>query len=83
MFVQSAAAYAKRKKKEEFLCVVVMVVESPSLGMVFFSYRWPGLGWTGLNGTGPVHACMHTQHDRQQHVQDGDRWMCPGKLHGE
>lgn len=82
MFVQSAAAYAKRKKKEEFLCVVVMVVESPSLGMVFFSYRWPGLGWTGLNGTGPVHACMHTQHDRQ-HVQDGDRWMCPGKIHGE
>lgn len=29
------------EKKEEFHCVVVVVVESPSLGM--FSYCWPGL----------------------------------------
>lgn len=85
MFVQSAAAYAERKRKKKFLCVVVMVVESPSLGMFFFrivGLGWTGLNGTGLNGTGPMHACMHTQHDRQ-HGEDGDRWMCPGKLHGK
>lgn len=43
MFVQSAAAYAERKRKEEFHCVVVMVVESPTLGMVF-AFRIVGLG---------------------------------------
>lgn len=42
MFVQSAAAYAERKRKKNFHCVVVMVVESPSLGMFFF--RIVGLG---------------------------------------
>lgn len=58
MFVQSAAAYAKRKKKEEFLCVVVMVVESPSLGTCFFfvSLAWAELSWSERDGTD---ACMH------------------------
>lgn len=59
MFVQSAAAYAKRKRKKKFLCVVV-VVESPSLGMVFFfrivGLAWAGLDWTERDGT---RACMH------------------------
>lgn len=58
MFVQSAAAYAKRKRKKKFHCVVVMVVESPSLGMVFFSVSlaWAELDWTERDGTD---ACMH------------------------
>lgn len=49
-----------KKKKEEFHCVVVMVVESPSLGMFFFSYRWPGLSWTERDGTD---ACTHNMTD--------------------
>lgn len=46
MFVQSAAAYGERKRKNKFLCVVVMVVESPSLGMVFF---FVSLAWAELD----------------------------------